>query len=182
MVLGEEERKISRQKQHLQEKQVGRAVSTGEMQTRSNLQWCIPNLTYFPPTQPEHPGSNERCSSPSQGWLPELTKTDEPQIRINNRAVNKARRTREGMGTEKGKFQAGLMMERELHWSRGSHTAQLFVPSGGEGFGRSDVSQGIQMPVKIHWHLQSAFVLVLWGLDGSRERSRNNQHNQNYQH
>lgn len=50
---------------------------------------------------------------------PKLTKTDEPQIRINNWAVNKARWTREGMGTEKGKFQAGLMMERELHWSRG---------------------------------------------------------------
>lgn len=76
------------------------------------------------------------------------------------------------MGTEKGKFQAGLMMERELHWSR-SHTAQLFVPSGGKGFGRSDVSQGIQVPVKTHWHIQSASVSVLWGLGGSRDRSRN---------
>lgn len=75
------------------------------------------------------------------------------------------------MGSEKGKFQAGLMME--LHWSTGSHTAQLFVPSGGEGFGRSFVYQGIQMPVKAHWHLQSASVSVLRALDGSRDRSRN---------
>lgn len=85
--------------------------------------------------------------------------------------MNKARWTREGMGTEKGKFQAGLMMERELHWSR-SHTAQLLVPSAGRGFGRSDVSQGMQVPVKSHWHIQSASVSVLWGLDGSMDRSR----------
>lgn len=182
MVLGEDERKISRQKAASSRKAGGESS-----QYWRNTNWIKPAVVHpkthpFPSHPTEHPESNERCSSPSQGGLPELTKTDEPQIRINNRAVNKARRTREGMGTEKGKFQAGLMMERELHWSRGSHTAQHFVPSGGEGFGRSDVSQGIQMPVKIHWHLQSASVLVLWGLDGSRERSRNNQYNQNYQH
>lgn len=161
MVLGEEERKIYSSISKKSRCSGGESSQhSGNATSGSNLQWCIPKLIYFPPTQLQHPERNERCSSPSQGWLPELTKTDEPQIRINNWAVNKARWTREGMGTEKGKFQAGLMMERELHWSRSHHTAQLLVPSGGKGFGRSDVSQGIQVPVKTHWHIQSASVSV----------------------
>lgn len=68
--------------------------------------------------------------------------------------------------------------EGGVQWSRGSHAAQLFMPSGSERFGRRAMSRGlrqlgIQMPVKMHWLYQSAPIPVFWGLDSRSDRSRN---------
>lgn len=49
------------------------------------------------------------------------------------------------MGTEKGKFQAGLMMERELHWSRGLRLLSSLHLQEGKGL------EGATCPKEPRW-------------------------------
>lgn len=49
------------------------------------------------------------------------------------------------MGTEKGKFQAGLMMERELHWSRGLRLLSSLCLQEGKGL------EGATCPKEPRW-------------------------------